>query len=277
MGKRIEMTQMLRAVVALIAFSLAGCAGGSSGNTSSVTPVVSTPSPPLVSTGFAPLPLILRPEQFSYGHFCPPYMEYGSPSRDVDFLCRTGFAVGHDPDARAPRWVIERLRVGTLDGGVERTDDFRADPDLKPGRRAELSDYVGSGYDRGHMAAAGNLTWSLQAMVESFYLSNIAPQNPSLNRGAWARLEEDVRQWVLERGDLVVITGPVFGSQGAVIGQSPVRVPIAFYKVIFDPFRREGVAYVYPNAAPESNNRADYQVPIEQIERTTGLVMISIR
>ena len=277
MGKRIEMTQMLRAVVALIAFSLAGCAGGSSGNTSSVTPVVSTPSPPLVSTGFAPLPLILRPEQFSYGHFCPPYMEYGSPSRDVDFLCRTGFAVGHDPDARAPRWVIERLRVGTLDGGVERTDDFRADPDLKPGRRAELSDYVGSGYDRGHMAAAGNLTWSLQAMVESFYLSNIAPQNPSLNRGAWARLEEDVRQWVLERGDLVVITGPVFGSQGAVIGQSPLRVPIAFYKVIFDPFRREGVGFVYPNAPPTSNSRVDYQVPIEQIERMTGLALISVR
>ena len=90
-------------------------------------------------------------------------------ARLISYAVR-GFTVGHDPDARTPRWVIERLRVGTLNGGVERTDDFRPDPDLLPGRRAELVDYVGSGFDRGHMAAAGNLTWSLQAMVESFYL-----------------------------------------------------------------------------------------------------------
>ena len=271
------MTQYLRAVVLIVSVWLAGCAGGASSSPASTPPVISTPSAPSFASGFAPLPLRSRPEQFSYGHFCPPYMDYGSPSRQVDFLCRTGFAVGHDPDARTPRWVIERLRVGTLNGGIERTDDFRADPDLLQGRRAELQDYVGSGYDRGHMAAAGNLTWSLQAMVESFYLSNIAPQNPSLNRGAWARLEEDVRLWTLERGDLVVVTGPVFGSQGAVIGQSPVQVPVAFYKVVYDPFRREGVGFVYPNVPPTSNNRADYQVPIEQIERTTGLALISSR
>lgn len=271
------MTHTLRAVALLFTLCLSGCAGGAPGNVSFTAPIVSNPSSPSVSPGFASVSLRVRSEQFSYGHFCPPFMEYGSPSRDIDFLCRTGFAVGHDPDTRTPRWVIERLRVGALYGGIERTDDFRPDPDLRPGRRAELSDYVGSGYDRGHMAAAGNLTWSLQAMVESFYLSNVAPQNPSLNRGAWARLEDDVRQWTMERGDLVVITGPVFASQGVVIGQSPVRVPIAFYKVIFDPFRREGVGYVYSNTPPDSNNRADYQVPIEQIERTTGLALISIR
>ncbi|MBM4192732.1 MAG: DNA/RNA non-specific endonuclease [Gammaproteobacteria bacterium] len=271
------MTQFLRISLFVVATWLVSCAGGTAGNTPPSPPTTSNPSLPSLTAGFTALPLTTRPEQFSHGHFCPPYLDYGSPSREIDFLCRTGFAIGHDPEARTPRWVIERLRVGTLNGGVERTDDFRADPDLRPGRRAELSDYAGSGYDRGHMAAAGNVTWSLQAMVESFYLSNIAPQNPGLNRGAWARLEEDVRQWTLERGDLVVITGPVFGSQSAVIGQSPVRVPIAFYKVIFDPFRREGVGYVYPNAPPVSNNRADYQVPIEQIERTTGLALISTR
>lgn len=84
-------------------------------------------------------------------------------------------------------------------------------------------------------------------------------------------------QWVLERGDLVVITRPVFGSEGAVIGQVIVRLPVAFYKVVFDPFRREGVGFVYPSVPPTSTARADYQVPIEQIERTTGLALISGR
>lgn len=218
-----------------------------------------------------------RTAQFATGRTCPPFLDYGSPSLQVDFLCRTGFAVGHDPQARVPVWVIERLGLASLNGGVQRTDNFRADPDLSAGRRAELEDYAGSGYDRGHMAAAGNLTWSNQAMVESFYLSNIAPQNSTLNRGAWARLETEIRNWVLDRRDLVVITGPVFGAQDTLIGRSPVRVPVAFYKIVFDPFRREAVGFVYPNSPPTASDPADYRVPIEQIERTTGLAFLSLR
>jgi len=267
----------------LLAGLLAACSGGSasvqdrttaasSGGTSGTPAIVTTNAPPPATNGFVALTLSARPQQFSADRNCPPFLEYGSPSLSVDFLCRTGFAIGHDPTTRTPAWVIERLGLASLNGGVERTDNFRADPDLSPGRRAELEDYAGSGFDRGHMAAAGNLTWSNQAMVESFYLSNIAPQNPTLNRGAWARLETDIRNWVLERTDLLVITGPVFGTQDAVIG-----VPVAFYKIVFDPSRREAVGFVYPNSPPTSNDPADYRVPVEQIERTTGLAFISRR
>jgi endonuclease G len=252
------------------------CSGGGSGGSSSVA-VSSGPSgSPVFSVKFVPLTPKVRPQQFSSTHFCPPSKEFGSPSVSVDFLCRTGFVVGHNPEARTPALVIGRLGMSSVNGGIERTDNFRADPDLLVGRRAELEDCVGSGFDRGHMAPAGDLTWS-QAMTESFYLSNIAPQNPSLNRSAWAKLEEEVRKWVLERVDLVVITGPVFGVGSTVIGASPVRVPVAFYKVIFDPFRREAVGFVYPNSPPAASNIFNYQLPIEQIEMTTGQALISYR
>lgn len=268
----------------LLAALLAACSGGGGSNESvAVAAGAGTATPTTTVTvssspqGFSPLTLQSRPAQFIAAHFCPPYLAYGSPSIDVDFLCRTGFAVGHDPRARTPAWVIERLGLSSLNGVVSRTDNFRADPDLAPGRRAELDDYSGSGYDRGHMAAAGNLTWSNQAMTESFYLSNIAPQNPTLNRGAWARLEESIRTWVLERTDLVVITGPVFGSQDQTVGRSPVRVPQAFYKIVFDPVRREAVAFVYPNNPPGTADPAAFRVPIEQIEIMTGLRFLSLR
>lgn len=253
--------------------AIAAASGGANGSPA-IVPV--TPTPP-TANGFVALRLQVRPQQFVTNRICPPFIEFGSPSLQVDFLCRTGFAIGHDPQARVPAWVIERLGLASLNGGVERTDNFRADPDLAAARRAELTDYVGSGYDRGHMAAAGNLTWSNQAMLESFYLSNIAPQNPTLNRGAWAKLEADIRNWVLERTDLVIITGPVFGTQDPVIGRSPVRVPMAFYKIVFDPFRNEAVGFVYPNSPPTSNDPADYRVPVEQIERTTGLAFFSLK
>ncbi|MBM4240058.1 MAG: DNA/RNA non-specific endonuclease [Gammaproteobacteria bacterium] len=280
-------------VAALLAALLAACSGGgsapatvaisSSGGASvnpgstTVTSPPSTPSTPTPTAGFTALVLKTRPTQFTGTQRCPPFLDYGTPSLSADFLCRTGFAIGHDPRTRTPLWVIERIGLGSLNGGVERTDNFRADPDLLPGRRAELEDYSGSGYDRGHMAPAGNLTWSNQAMVESFYLSNIAPQNPALNRGAWARLEENIRNWVLERNDLIIITGPVFGMQDGVIGRSPVRIPQAFFKVVFDPVRREAVAFVYPNTDPAANDLAAYRVPLEQLELTTGLALLSTR
>jgi endonuclease G len=280
-----------RWIVVLLAALLAACSGGGSapatvsisgtGGTTGTNPggttVASTPLTPTPSAGFTALVLKARPAQFSGNQRCPPFLDYGTPSLGTDFLCRTGFAIGHDPRSRTPLWVIERIGLGSLNGGVARTDNFRADPDLLPGRRAELEDYSGSGYDRGHMAPAGNLTWSNQAMVESFYLSNIAPQNPALNRGAWARLEENIRNWVLERNDLVIITGPVFGMQDDVIGRSPVRVPQAFFKVVFDPVRREAVAFVYPNADPAINDLAAYRVPLDQLELTTGLALLSTR
>jgi len=277
--------------LALLAVLLAACSGGSStppnvavtataagasGGTGGTT-TVQPPSNPTPGAGFTALVLKVRPGQFGSGFGCPPFLDYGAPSIGIDFLCRTGFAVGHDPRARTPVWVIERIGLSSLNGGVERTDNFRADPDLLPGRRSELDDYAGSGYDRGHMAPAGNLTWSNQAMVESFYLSNIAPQNPTLNRGAWSRLEENIRNWVLERNDLIIITGPVFSAQDSVIGRSPVRVPQAFFKVIFDPVRREAVAFVYPNSSPASSDLAAYRVPLEQLELTTGLALLSAR
>lgn len=210
---------LLRGGSAPATVSISGT-GGTTGTNPGGTTVASTPSTPTPSAGFTALVLKARPAQFSGNQRCPPFLDYGTPSLGTDFLCRTGFAIGHDPRSRTPLWVIERIGLGSLNGGVARTDNFRADPDLLPGRRAELEDYSGSGYDRGHMAPAGNLTWSNQAMVESFYLSNIAPQNPALNRGAWARLEENIRNWVLERNDLVIITGPVFGMQDDVIGRS---------------------------------------------------------
>ena len=269
--------RLLSLPLMLFSITLVACSGGASRSSVPVANAGNPIAPPSVSVAFSSLTPRVRPEQFTGAHFCPPYMNYGSPSLNVEFLCRTGFAIGHDPQARTPSWVIERLGVSSLNGGIERTDNFRADPDLMVGRRAELEDYAGSGFDRGHMAPAGDLTWSLQAMSESFYLSNIAPQNPSLNRGAWAKLEEEVRKWVLERADVIVITGPVFGADSTAIGRSPVRVPVAFYKVIFDPFRREGIGFVYPNSPPTSTDIADYQVPIGQIEMMTGMAFISVR
>ena len=96
-----------------------------------------------------------------------------APTHEV--VCRLGYVLSHDDEHLTPDWVVERLSPNRFKGPGDRTkqgNPFAADPELPPGKRAELKDYTKSGFDRGHMAPAGDMKFSVKAMDESFYLSN---------------------------------------------------------------------------------------------------------
>lgn len=101
---------------------------------------------------------------------CEEHIKYGAPSLEPVLLCRTGYALSHDADHKVPDWVAYHLLKDRVGGDIPRSNDFRADPDLEPGKRSELIDYKGSGYDRGHMAPAGAMKWDAKAMSESLLL-----------------------------------------------------------------------------------------------------------
>ena len=112
-------------------------------------------------------------------------------NRADEVRCYAGYTLSYNDDWRLPNWVAYELLRSELNARVPRRDDFRPDEGLE-GRQASLSDYRRSGFDRGHMAPAADMRWSATAMSESFYLTNICPQTPSLNQGDWNRLEEIV-------------------------------------------------------------------------------------
>ncbi len=204
---------------------------------------------------------------------CGGHVRYGAPSLEPDLLCRAGYALSHDAVNKVPDWVAYRLTRARVAGTVPRSDDFRPDADLAPGRRSELADYRGSGFDRGHMAPARAMAWSRRAMSESFLLSNVAPQvGPGFNRGIWRVLEGLVRAWVQERGELYVVTGPVYAAgAGHAIGPNRVAVPTHFYKVVFDPVRVEAVAFILPNAKLRTADLPRFLASVDEVERRTGL------
>ncbi len=208
---------------------------------------------------------------------CTEHTRYGAPGLAPELLCRAGYALSHDAVNKVPAWVAYHLTAGRMEGTVARTNDFRADPDLAPGERSELADYRGSGFDRGHMAPARAMAWSRRAMSESFLLSNMAPQvGVGFNRGIWRVLEGLVRAWTRERGDLYVVTGPIYpdaGGAGAgrTIGPNRVAVPTHFYKVIFDPVRVEALAFILPNAKLRTADLPSYLTSVDEVERRTGL------
>jgi endonuclease G len=146
----------------------------------------------------------------------------------------------------------------------ERTNRFFADARLPKSERAELEDYKESGFDRGHMAPAGDMA-TFEAMVQSFSLANMVPQAPVNNRRAWAGIEKATRKYVMRAsGDLYVITGPVFDTVPATIGENKVWVPKFLFKLVYDPSTGRSWAHWMENA-----NEARQSKPISYQELVT--------
>lgn len=191
-----------------------------------------------------------------------------------EILEREGFIIAFDRELGIARWVGYLLTAEELLGEAERTDYFREDPAL--GDDAPDPDgYRGSGYDRGHLIPAGDVKWSLSAMEDSFLSSNIAPQVPELNRGAWRMLEEAVRE-LAEREELVVvITGPVLAEKAYPrLEAAGTVIPEFYFKVVLDFTGPETGAwgFIMPNDAALMDGReyADFLFSVDQIEDYTG-------
>lgn len=187
-------------------------------------------------------------------------------------LKRKGYTLSYNADYKTPQWVAWELTKKETKGKEGRTDKFLPDPDVR-GAKAYTSDYTKSGYDRGHMAPAADMKWSKQAMEESFYLSNICPQNPNLNRGDWNDLEEKSRQWAKKHGVIYVACGPIYDTKRPKrIGNNKVAVPDAFYKVVLINAKKnpQAIGFIFPNKAGHKPLKK-YIVSVDSVEKRTNI------
>ena len=183
-----------------------------------------------------------------------------------------GYTVSYNEQRRNANWVAYELTGQEVDGTEPRGSKFIPDPDVK-GRQAVDDDYRNSGWDRGHLAPAADMKWSEQAMDESFYLSNVSPQNGNLNRGVWKSIEELTRDNAQRYGEILVVTGPVFTSKKGLgyIGDNRVMIPNAFYKVLLAYDNGyTGIGFYCENVAGKKK-LSTYARSIDEIEDITGI------
>lgn len=169
-------------------------------------------------------------------------------------------------------WVAYELTREEVMGQTERRDSFKSDPDIGTGS-ATLSDYKRSGYDRGHLAPAADMKMSANSMSESFFMSNMSPQNPSFNRGIWSKLESYVRTWAYENESIYVVTGPVLTKDSyPTIGTNQVAIPEYYYKVVLDYTEPEikAIGFILPNEKGTQPVQS-YAVSIDDVEEFTGI------
>ena len=168
-------------------------------------------------------------------------------------------------------WVMYTLQGSALNPSIGRTDNFRTDPRVSTGT-AQLSDYRGSGFDRGHLAPAADMKYTSTSMSESFFMSNMSPQTPSFNRQIWRKIESQFRNWGHEYGKIIVVTGPVLnGDYLGAIGSSRVTVPRYYYKVAIDPNNLErNIAVLIENKGSSASVQS-FVVSIDHLESVTGI------
>lgn len=181
-----------------------------------------------------------------------------------------GMDLSFNPQYHIPNWVAWELTADETSGEISRTNKFSADPEIP--ESAETWDYNYSGYDRGHMAPAGDMRWNREAMEQTFLMTNICPQVKSLNAGSWKNLEEKCRQWAQADSAIYIVCGPVIdGKPIEYIGDTRVYVPRQFFKVIISPYANpaRGIGFIMPNGKVPGGMQA-CAVPIDSVESLTG-------
>lgn len=189
----------------------------------------------------------------------------GTPSQIVDYK---GYTASFNRNNHTPNFVAWELTSEETNGTVPRLNKFMTDNSIEGS--PNNGDYTRSGYDRGHMVPANDMKWSEEAMNDCFYMTNICPQDHDLNNGAWKTLEKKEQDWALRDGKLYIIAGPIYNvSDKKRIGDTGVRVPSSFFKVIVSPTENRGIGFIYPNSYSPGNMK-DYSCSIDQIEEITG-------
>ncbi|XP_075214151.1 endonuclease G, mitochondrial [Lycorma delicatula] len=216
-------------------------------------------------------------------------MKFGFPSLS-NLRTFDDYVLSYDTRARVAYWVFEHFTADRLkpkDQVNRSLCNFSEDESIHKYFRSTNADYKGSGFDRGHLAAAGNHRLSQKHVEQTFLLSNMAPQvGEGFNRGAWNQLERHVRKLTKTYSNVYVCTGPLYlprkESDGKnyvkyqVIGANHVAVPTHFFKIVImetydDHLHME--AYVMPNKEiDERTPLFAFQVPPDTVERASGLL-----
>lgn len=182
-----------------------------------------------------------------------------------------GFSLSYNESFEQANWVAYVLTSNKTRTISPRTNKFLVDPSVKSGSACD-DDYVGSGYDKGHLAPAADMGWSVQSMHDCFYYSNMSPQVPGFNRGIWKRAEQLVRCWAIKYQTIYVVTGPVLSPNLPTIGIEKVSIPKYFYKIVLDYHNSigKGIGFIIPNNS-SSEPLQNFAVSIDSVEKVTKI------
>lgn len=206
---------------------------------------------------------------------CQVHSPYGfaQTQKPAQPICREAYLAAYDPAAKIPVYVSYTLLPQNALGCFPRTNSFVADQSVQGGPRPD--DYTNTGYDKGHAAPAGDLSWSQQVEYESFLMTNMYPQHGSLNRGIWKLLETNVRGWAVQQNQsFTIFIGAVYNTATDKKIGNGVVVPTGFYKIVVNNNTGAYAGWGFPHVQPYvnlGNDLTKFRVPVSQIQKMSGV------
>jgi endonuclease G len=225
-----------------------------------------------------------------------PHLKMGNPSgatadqsdKDNFLMEKDYFALSYNDSKGTPNWVSWQLTKDDL-GNAPRKP-FYPDKDLPAGfKQVTPKDYVGGGFDRGHMCPHSDRAADDDLSTATFVMTNIIPQSPYVNQKAWDQLEIYCRDLVENhRKTLYIISGPAgkggTGRKGPkdTLADGKVTVPAKCWKVIMVLDAKRGndlkkvndttrlIAVIMPNDMTVHYDWADFRVSVKDVEELTG-------
>ena len=221
-------------------------------------------------------------------------MDDDTPSQ---ILKRKAYVTSYNHDTRCPNWVAWQLTGEHTTGPYKRNGvPFYASDGKAYGIGRVTEDMVRGNYiidmqaeeprqqledwsheynmSHGHICPAGDNKWDKAAMNQTFLLTNMCPQDRTLNSGGWNKVEEKCRKWANRFGEVFIVAGPIFrNTTHRKLGDIPI--PEAFYKVILcmngSP---KAIGFIYENN-PSSQSMQDTMCSVDDVERLTGFDFFS--
>jgi endonuclease G len=242
------------------------------------------PEPPRPTTPSAQPPgTTLENRNIRFG--MPAEAKADPSQKDAYLIDRPHYVLSYNDSTHSPNWVSWSLNKSDI-GHTKRSPAFETDPDLPKGfYHVSPRDYTGSGFDRGHMCPSKDRSSTEEINRLTFYTTNIVPQSPACNRGAWERFEDYCRRLTADGSELYIVAGP-HGSGGTgergerkSISKAEINVPAAVWKVVLvlpgpdetPTANARTLAVWMPNDQTVTEDWKPFAVSVAEVEKRTGL------
>ncbi len=169
-------------------------------------------------------------------------------SRCNQIIDKEFFVICYDfklKSAKSVAYTLEGDLVNKLD--IEDRPLFYEEELIDKPYRVKYSDYIGSGYNRGHLAPDASFDWSIESLEATYSLANIIPQAPIVNQEMWVNVEQYARDKAVELGELDIVNVVKFSSKPKYIGEDKIAISDGYYKILYNQDKGYEECFYYAN------------------------------